>query len=61
MKPKIKCFINQFGLPQALNRPHIPVIKSLDLLGDAGRVRIEDDTQKILKKFASTFEKLKSM
>ena len=58
---KIKVVINSFGLPQAINRPHVPATKELDLSGDAGKARIAQDMAVILQKFARTFERLEKM
>lgn len=60
-KRKFKIMINQFGSPQAINRPHVPATKELDLSGDAGKQRIAQDMAVILKKFARTFERLEQM
>ncbi len=58
MKQKIKIFINDFGLPQAINRPNVPATKELDLSGPKGQQRIKMDMEQILVKYTKTFEKL---
>lgn len=58
---KITIMINQFGLPQAINRPRVPATKELDLSGDAGQQRIAQDMTVILRKFARTFARLEKM
>ena len=61
MNPKITCFINQFGLPQAINRPHIPATKQLDLSGLEGQALIKNTTERVIIKFASTLTRLGQM
>lgn len=58
---KVKVITNAFGLPQAVNRPHIPATKKLDLSGPAGQQIVKQETEKVLIKFANTFKKLASM
>ena len=58
MTQKFKIFINDFGLPQAINRPYVPATKELDLSGPDGQQRIKMDMEQILVKYAKTFEKL---
>ncbi len=58
MTQKIKIFINAFGLPQAINRPHVPATKKFDLSGPEGQQRIKMDIEHLLVKYAKTFEKL---
>ena len=47
MTQKIKIFINDFGLPQAINRPHVPATKELDLSDFEGQQRRKIDMEKI--------------
>ena len=47
MTQKIKIFINDFGLPQAINRPHVPATKELDLSDPEGQQRRKIDMEKI--------------
>ena len=61
MKQKIKIFINDFSLPQAINRPHVPATKELDLSGPEGRQRIKMDMEYLLVKYTKTFEKLEKL
>lgn len=61
MNPKITCFINQFGLPQAINRPHIPATKQLDLSGLDGQALIKITTKQVIIKFARTLARLEQM
>ena len=61
MNQKIICFMNQFGLPQAINRPHIPACKQLDLSGLEGQELIRQTTERVIKKFARTMAKLERM
>lgn len=58
---KIKVITNAFGLPQALNRPHIPATKELDLSGPEGQQIVKDETEKVLIKYSNTFKKLANM
>jgi hypothetical protein len=37
---KVKVITNAFGLPQAVNRPHMPATKKLDLSGPEGQGKI---------------------
>lgn len=47
MTQKIKIFINDFGLPQVINRPHVPTTKELDLSDFEGQQRRKIDMEKI--------------
>lgn len=55
---KIKIITNAFGLPQAVQRPHVPATKKLDLSGSEGQQIVRTETEKVLIKYASTFKKL---
>lgn len=61
MNQKIIFFMNQFGLPQAINRPHVPVTKQLDLSGPEGQLLIKQTTGHVIMKFARTLNKLEKM
>ena len=61
MNQRITCFINQFGLPQAINRPHIPATKQLDLSGLDGQALIKITTKQVIIKFARTLARLEQM
>lgn len=61
MNQTIIFFINQFGLPQAINRPHVPVTKQLDLSGPEGQLLIKQTTERVIIKFARTLNKLEKM
>jgi hypothetical protein len=61
MNQKIICFMNQFGLPQAINRAHVPVRKQLDLSGPEGQFLIKQTTEHVIMKFARTLNKLEKM
>ena len=47
MTQKIKIFINDFGLPQAINRPYVPATKELDLSSPKGQKRRKMDVEQI--------------
>lgn len=61
MNKKITCFMNQFGLPQAINRPHVPATKQLDLSGPEGLLLVKQTTEHVIMKFACTLNKLEKM
>lgn len=61
MNQRITCFINQFGLPQTINRPHIPASKQLDLSGPEGQALIKQTTERVMERFARTMAKLERM
>ena len=61
MNQKVIFFMNQFGLPQAINRPHVPVTKQLDLSGPEGQLLIKQTTAHVIMKFARTLNKLVNM
>ena len=56
---KIEVIVNEFGLPQAVNRPHIRATKELDLTGREGQQIVKSETKLTLLKYANTFKKLK--
>lgn len=55
---KVKIITNAFGLPQAVNRPHMPATKELDLSGLEGQQIVKQETERVLIKYANTFKKL---
>lgn len=55
MHISIKVIEISFGGDAVFYRPYISVSILLDLSGEAGYLRIEDNTQYILNKFASEF------
>jgi hypothetical protein len=61
MNQKIIFFMNQFGLPQAINRPHVPVTKQLDLSGPEGQLLIKRTTERVMMTFSRTLTKLENM
>nr|WP_321238636.1 hypothetical protein [uncultured Tolumonas sp.] len=61
MNKKITFFTNQFGLPQAINRPHVPATKQLDLSGPEGQLLIKETTKRVIIKFAHTLTKLEKI
>ena len=61
MNQKIIFSMNQFGLPQAINRPHIPVTKQLDLSGLEGQLLIKQTTEHVIMKFDRTLNRLAKM
>jgi hypothetical protein len=61
MNKKITCFMNQFGLPQAINRPHVPATKQLDLSGADGQLLVKQITERVIMKFARTLNKLEKI
>lgn len=61
MNKKITFFTNQFGLPQAINRPHVPATKQLDLSGPEGQLLIKETIERVIIKFAHTLTKLEKM
>ena len=61
MNKKITCFMNKFGLPQAINRPHVPATKQFDLSGSDGQLLVKQTTERVIMKFARTLNKLEKM
>jgi len=55
---KVKVIINDFGLPQAVDRPKIKAIKELDLSGREGQQIVKSETKLVLIKYAATLKKL---
>lgn len=61
MNKKITCFMNKFGLPQAINRPHVPATKQLDLSGLEGQLLVKQTIECMIMRFARTLNKLGKM
>ncbi len=61
MNKQIICFMNQFGLPQAINRPHVPATKQLDLSGLEGQLLVKQTIECMIMRFARTLNKLGKM